>query len=104
MVVHDFDIVCITVVPIEAYSPLIVDADAVHVSPITSQLLQAVSGRNSQIVDVFCVVDDHQLSLRLALDMSCELPDGPAFCYVASVPVFIGLDQLIVIVSHTNSV
>ena len=69
MVVNDFDIVGIAVVPIETYSPLIVDPNAVEVSTVALQSLQAVAGRDSKVVEVLCVANDHQLSLGLALDV-----------------------------------
>ena len=69
MVVNDFDIVGIAVVPIETYSPLIVDPNAVEVSTVTLQSLQAVTGRYSKVVEILCVLDDHQFSLGLTLDV-----------------------------------
>lgn len=57
MVICDFDIKCITVFPFEAYSPLVVNPDAVLSFSIATQFFKMIGRRDSQVVDVDCVVD-----------------------------------------------
>src|SRR5580700_4517479 len=52
VVVHDLDVPCGAVAPFEAYPPLIVDADAMFSASIAMQGLEAVAGRNPQIVEL----------------------------------------------------
>jgi hypothetical protein len=45
MVINNFDIISMTVLPVEAYSPLIVDPDAPLAFSLANQLFQPVSRR-----------------------------------------------------------
>jgi hypothetical protein len=60
MVIDDPDMVGASFVPGEAYSPLIVDADAELAGPISFQGLQAVSGRHAKIDEIPAVVKKTQ--------------------------------------------
>lgn len=68
MIVRDFHIKGVTFPPIEADTPPVVDADAVLPSPITSQSLQPVAGRNSKVLKPHGGVKHQQLSPGNALD------------------------------------
>lgn len=48
MIINNFDIICVTAAPDEAYPPLIVDSDTVLPLSISVQCLQMIGGRNSQ--------------------------------------------------------
>lgn len=50
MVVGDFNVVSIPVLPAEANSPLLVDPDAVLSFPVAVKLFQTVSGRDTQVI------------------------------------------------------
>jgi hypothetical protein len=62
-VVVDYgDVKRIAVLPAEADSPLIVDANAVLASAISFQLLQPVAWWNTKIFELFGGVDLHELA------------------------------------------
>lgn len=50
MIVHDFNVERVTVVPTEADAPTFVDPDAVLTLPVTLQLLEPVARRDPQVV------------------------------------------------------
>jgi hypothetical protein len=50
MIIHDFDIVRVAALPSKAYSPLIIDADAVLPLPVVFQGFQLIAGRLPQIL------------------------------------------------------
>jgi hypothetical protein len=50
VVVHDFHIPRRAFAPLEAYPPLIIDADAVLAAPIAVQSFAPIARRNSQIL------------------------------------------------------
>ena len=50
MVVHDFNVNCIAIHPNEAYSPLIVDSDAVLSFSVSPQRFQSIRWWNTQVV------------------------------------------------------
>jgi len=51
MIIHELDVIGVAVAPVEADPPLIVDADRPLPHSITSELVEPVSGRNTQIFD-----------------------------------------------------
>lgn len=51
MVVNDFDIKRMTILPSKAQPPLIVDADAVLARTVPAKGFEAVPGRNAQIIE-----------------------------------------------------
>ena len=51
MIVHDLDVVGVAAPPDEADPPLLVDADAVLAAASTLQRLEAVAGRNAQLLE-----------------------------------------------------
>ena len=63
MVVHDFHLIRISILPQEADTPLIVDPDAVLTLSIAAQRLQAIPGRNRQVTKLGCGMDLRQLPL-----------------------------------------
>ena len=50
MVVRDFDIARVAVIPLEAKSELVVDSNAVLVGAVTLKQFQVVAGRDPQVV------------------------------------------------------
>lgn len=61
MIVNDLDLECITIVPPETDSPLIIDSNAVLAGPIAAELLQAVSWRDAKVRERFCRVERREL-------------------------------------------
>jgi len=57
MVIHDLYFVGISLSPLEANSPLVVDANAILPSTIPGELFEAVAGRNTQIFQLFCGIE-----------------------------------------------
>lgn len=62
MVVNNFRIVSVAIVPDEANTPLIIDANTILATPATAQLLKAICRRNPQIVQARSIVQHSQLS------------------------------------------
>ena len=62
MVVHDFNIKNISVLPTKTNPPLIVDADAVLSFAITLQGLQPVTGRDLEFVKALRLVQVQKLA------------------------------------------
>src|SRR5579875_471024 len=52
VVVRDFDIVCFTFLPFETDAVLIIDSDAVLALTITLESLQAITGRDQEIIQL----------------------------------------------------
>jgi hypothetical protein len=50
VVVADFDIVGLTIAPSKTYPPLIVDPYRILAKPITREGLEAIAGRDAQII------------------------------------------------------
>jgi len=61
VIVHDLDVPCRAFPPLEAYSPLIVDADAVLLAPIAVQRFEVVARRNTQIFESLGRIDGKKL-------------------------------------------
>lgn len=55
--------------PAKAYSPLVIDSDAVLASTIAGQFLQTIPGRRAQIVQRRGAIQDNQFALRKPLDI-----------------------------------
>ena len=68
MVIRDFHFVCVPIAPLEADSPLIVYADAVHTRSITRQLLQPVARKDPEVGEILRGIDDQKLSQSRSLD------------------------------------
>jgi hypothetical protein len=69
VIIYDFHIVTITVLPSKTNPPLLVDANAILTYAITAQFLQSVSRQDFQIVKLFRRVENFQFHSRLALDI-----------------------------------
>ena len=61
MIVGDFDLVALAIVPHEADAPLVVDPDAVLTRPLPLQGFQAIRRRNAQVVESLGRVEHSQL-------------------------------------------
>ena len=70
MVVNDFDLTRIAVLPSKTNAPLIVDPDTVLPSTLSAKLLESVSGRDAQILEDLRGIDDHQLAQHCVLELA----------------------------------
>jgi hypothetical protein len=74
VVINDFYIVRVAIAPGEADAPPIVDANTVLTRPVARQPLQAVSRRDSQILDCLCGMDKDQLPVGSPLQVRGQAP------------------------------
>ena len=64
MIIHDLDIVRITLSPDKADPPLTIDTNTVLPLPITLQCFQQISRRNPQITERWGAVENQKLPSR----------------------------------------
>ena len=62
MVVNDLDIMGVAILPTEANTPLVIDTDTVLAAPSSSELLQSITRRYSQIGQCLGRVQSDELS------------------------------------------
>jgi hypothetical protein len=80
MVIADFDIFGLSISPMEADAPLVVDPDRVLTAPVAGERLQPIARRGPQILQTLSPVDKTQLLQRRSLDVGREpagTPTGP---------------------------
>jgi hypothetical protein len=78
MVINDFNVKGIAIVPFKANPPLFIYFDAALTFPIAFQQLQMVCRRNSQVVYYACPVQHAELSKSHALNIIRKLRKDPA--------------------------
>jgi hypothetical protein len=61
VIVNDLDLVRIAILPTEADSPLVIDADAVLARAITAELLEAIPRRHPEILQLLGGINHDQL-------------------------------------------
>src|ERR1700680_3242395 len=64
MIVRDFDVVSIVIMPNKTDSILVIDADAVLSIPIPFELFEAIARRNFQVVKVSRCIQHRKFSFR----------------------------------------
>lgn len=87
MIIGNFHVVCVPILPDEAHAELIIDPDSMLASPFPLQGMQPVSGWNFQIIELSSCVQHLQLSPshgtkirgRDFSALSC-LPEFPSLC------------------------
>jgi hypothetical protein len=62
MIVHDFDLICVTISPSKADSPFFIDADRMLPLPIASQSFQLITWRGSKDTEFCCSMQLQQFS------------------------------------------
>jgi hypothetical protein len=67
VVIRDLDIVGITPSPPEADAPLLVDANAVLVCPVSTEAFQSVSRWNPEVPDCIRSINQQELAVRPSL-------------------------------------
>ena len=68
MIIDDLHLVSVTLSPLETDAPLIVDSDAVLTPTVTLKFLQAIAGRNAQVLQRLRVVQHYELATGAVLD------------------------------------
>ena len=96
MIIDNLDVLRGALSPDETNSPLIIDSDALLPFPVAAQGLEPVSRNSGDVFQVFCVVEQPQLSAR-DLGNVAEPPVALAVEQLLSVPAAEGAD-------HTGSI
>ena len=79
MIIHDFYVIGITIDPFEAYSPMIVDPDAVLPCPVAAELPQPICWRDADIVQCDGIVKHTELAIADLLDVLGQPGRAQAF-------------------------
>ena len=95
VIIHDFHVVGVAVVPGEADAVLIVDADAVGCGAISFQSFELVSGGRAEIVELSRLVEEKQFAPGRPFD-GLEPADGAIVEKGRSFRTFEGSDQVTV--------
>jgi len=72
MVVDNLNEIGITLAPVEANAPTLVNADAVLALPIPGQLLKTIAGRDPKVGQALGVVEHAKLAVSDLLDVRRE--------------------------------
>ena len=78
MIVDDLDLPCLSAAPLKADSPPVIDADAVLAEPVTLQGLEAIAGRNAEVVQSHCRIKGLEFRPCPALESLRKVPDSMA--------------------------
>jgi hypothetical protein len=70
MVINNLDVRALSFAPDKADSPLIVYPDAMLTGALAFQRLEAIPGRNAQVVETLCSVEHPQLPTREGLKLA----------------------------------
>ena len=76
MIINNLNLEGIAVSPPKADPPLVIDANAVLASAIALELLQAVAGRDAEIVELLGGIHQSQLAEHDAVKLGGEAPDA----------------------------
>jgi hypothetical protein len=79
MIIHDFNVISISIDPFKANPPLIVNPDAVLSCPVAAKLLQPVRWRNAEIVKRDGIGEHAQLAIADLLDVLRQPGRSQAF-------------------------
>jgi hypothetical protein len=93
VIVHDRDVVRIPVFPAKADAPLVVYAYAVLTGPIALELLEPVTGRDTEILELLGGVHSHELAQHGPLEVGGKPPDGLAGKEALGIPVGEAVDH-----------
>lgn len=72
VVIYDFNVFNVSVVPCEADSPFVIDSDAMLTLPVTLERFQTVAGGNPQVIEDCGPVQHSQLPKGTPLNVSGE--------------------------------
>jgi hypothetical protein len=74
VVINYFDIKGVPIFPPETDTPLVIDSDTVLPCPIPLELLQAVAGRRTQIIERVGGMKNNELTEHSAVKISWKTP------------------------------
>jgi len=72
MVVCDFHLIGVSILPDETKAPLIIYSDAVLSGPIALKFFQAICRRDSEVIECLRIVEHTQLAQCRLLDITGE--------------------------------
>jgi hypothetical protein len=78
VVIHDFDVPCLTFTPPETNPPLIINADAMLTASVTLQGFEAVAWRDLKVIDLLCRIDGKKFGSRTARYLVGNAPNRVA--------------------------
>jgi hypothetical protein len=84
MIVYDFNIVCVSLAPPEADTPLVIDPNAVLSLPVSSKFLKAISRRDKKVIQLLRRIQQEQFTLSDAPQIGREFLRGLAVKYLFS--------------------
>ena len=93
MVVNKLDLVRIAVPPAETNAPLIIDANTVLARSLPFEFLQAIAGRDAQVLELLGGVNEAEFSEHRPPEIGREAPDGLALEEPLRVPIGKALDH-----------
>lgn len=73
MIIYDFDVVSLSIAPLEADAPLVVDANTALSSAVTTEFFKTIGRWNAQISEVLGVAKHAKLTVSNLLDIVREL-------------------------------
>jgi hypothetical protein len=88
MIVSDFDLVCVPGHPDKADPPLIVNANTVLTLAASAQFLQTIRWRNTQIIQVYGIIQHAQFPQRNLLNIPRKSQRTLPGIYLPGFPVF----------------
>jgi len=74
MVVRYLNLVCISIMPSEANSPLVVNPNAMLAGAMTGKFFQAVTRWNAKVIQPLGCVQDDQFIPRHAMELGWKAP------------------------------
>lgn len=88
MIINDFDIVGIAIRPTKTDTPLAIDSNAVLAFPLPFEQFEPVAGRNLQILEADCRIENPQFRQCRFLDIAWEFAGKLAipnlFCFAVA--------------------
>ncbi len=95
VIVNNFNLVGVSVLPDKAQAIAVVDADAVLSFTVATQFLQTVAGGYAQVVEAYSGVQDEQFAQGRALQIGGQVRMAKSFEKIFCVAVAKGLDHIL---------
>jgi hypothetical protein len=93
VVFDDLDVICVPILPAKADAPLIVDANAVLARAVTFELLESVTGWDTQVLELLGGINEANLPKHEPEEVGRELPDALPLKHALRVPIGETLDH-----------
>jgi len=94
VVINDLDVMGVTILPVEADAPLVIDPDTVLAAPPTFELLQAIARRHAEIFERIRGVQSDKLSQHSLQQVGWKTPDSLAIKQAIGVAIGKALNHL----------